>query len=215
MRYFQPDLAKYLAQVRGPDSPPIVPRPMPAPTGAAARAVFTEYFLPIQVRPNEPSWYYGQDWMLGPSTGMHGAVGVHDVVIDHAGIAWITQSRTDFETNRTLVKLDPQIGAMSNIKLTDPDGHIVLFEQINESSQGLIWMHSLRLAGPARPGERRLHDVQDAGGDGRDVQLDHHQRERAGVHQCPAWRRGVRPGRGTRHRRTLPRMAPLAAGHPG
>ena len=142
MRYFQPDLAKYLAQVRGPDSPPIEPKPMPAPTGAAARAVFTEYFLPIQVRPNEPSWYYGQDWMLGPSTGMHGTVGVHDVVIDHSGIAWITQSRTDFETDRSLVKLDPRSGAMTKLKLTDPEGHIVLFEQINESSQGLIWLHS-------------------------------------------------------------------------
>lgn len=142
MRYFQPDLARYLAQVRGPDSAAIEPKPMPAPTGAAARAVFTEYFLPIQVRPNEPSWYYGQDWMLGPSTGMHGTVGVHDVVIDHSGIAWITQSRTDFETNRTLVRLDPQTGAMTNIKLTDPDGRIVLFEQINESGQGILWLHS-------------------------------------------------------------------------
>ncbi|MGA9370207.1 MAG: carboxypeptidase regulatory-like domain-containing protein [Steroidobacteraceae bacterium] len=142
IRYFQPELARYLAEVRGPDSPAIVPRPMPAPTGAAARAVFTEYFLPSQVRRNEPTWYYGQDWMLGPSTGMHGAVGVHDVVIDHLGIAWITQSRTDFETNRTLVRLDPQTGAMSNYKLTDPDGQIVLFEQINESEQGIIWLHS-------------------------------------------------------------------------
>jgi streptogramin lyase len=142
IRYFQPELAHYLAEVRGPDSPPIEPKPMPPPTGAAARAIFTEYLLPIQVRRNEPSWYYGQDWMLGPSTGMHGTVGVHDVVIDHSGIAWITQSRTDFETNRTLVRLDPQTGAMSNYKLTDPDGQIVLFEQINESMRGIIWLHT-------------------------------------------------------------------------
>jgi streptogramin lyase len=142
IRYFQPELAKYLAEVRGPDSPAIVPKPMPPPAGAAARAVFTEYFLPSQMRRNEPTWYYGQDWMLGPSTGMHGAVGVHDVVIDHSGIAWITQSRTDFETNRTLVRLDPRSGAMSNYKLTDPGGHIVLFEQIGESEQGIIWLHT-------------------------------------------------------------------------
>jgi streptogramin lyase len=142
IRYFQPELARYLAQVRGPDSPPIRPRPMPPPTGAAARAVFTEYFLPIQVRPNEPSWYNGQDWMLGPSTGMHGIVGVHDVVIDHSGIAWITQSRTDFETNRSLVRLDPRTGALTRIKLSDPQGHSVFFEQIGESPQGIIWMHS-------------------------------------------------------------------------
>lgn len=142
IRYYQPQLAKYLAQVRGPGSPPLRPKPMRPPTGAAARAIFTEYFLPIQVRGDQPSWYNGQDWMLGPSTGMHGIVGVHDVVIDHSGIAWITQSRTDFETDRTLVRLDPETGAMSNIKLTDPEGKIVLFEQIGESETGIIWLHS-------------------------------------------------------------------------
>lgn len=144
IRYYQPQLARYLAQVRGPHSPPLKPKPLPPPTGAAARAVFTEYFLPIQVRKNEPSWYNGQDWMLGPSTGMHGIVGVHDVVVDHSGLAWITQSRTDFETDRTLVRLDPATGAMTNIRLTGPQGHIVLFEQINESEQGIIWLHSLK-----------------------------------------------------------------------
>jgi streptogramin lyase len=140
IRYIQPELAKYLAEVRGPHSPPLELKPLERPSGAAARAVFTEYYVPIQERA-EPSWYHGQDWMLGPSTGMHGIVGLHDVVTDNAGIAWITQSRFNFETNRTFVRLDPKTGAMSYIRTVEPNGKNVFFEQVGQDSAGVIWMH--------------------------------------------------------------------------
>jgi streptogramin lyase len=136
------ELAAYLAKVRGPDSPPLALKPMARPTGDAARAVVTEYELPLKETLNSPSWYTGTDWMLGPSTGMHGIVGIHDVTVDAAGTAWLTQARTTFENNRTLVKLDPETGAMSNYKATAADGKILLFEQISSPDpMGNIWMH--------------------------------------------------------------------------
>jgi streptogramin lyase len=156
IRYFQAGLAKYLAEVRGPQSPALRLRPLERPTGAAARAVFTEYYVPSQER-DEPSWYYGQDWMLGPSTGMHGIVGLHDVVTDQAGIAWITQARTNFETNRSFVRLDPATGAMSSLRTVAPNGSNVYFEQVGQDSAGVIWTHdSAQWVGRLDPASERV-----------------------------------------------------------
>lgn len=142
IRHHRTELAHYLAGARGPDTAtgtlPILDRP----TGDAARAVVTEYDLPVKEQPNAPAWYQGDDWELGPSTGMHGIVGIHDVIVDRAGKAWITQARTTFETNRSLVKLDPATGAMDAIRVTAPDGELLFFEQIaSPDPKGAIWMH--------------------------------------------------------------------------
>jgi len=141
MSHHTDELAKYLAEVRGPDSPPLALKPLSRPTGEAARVVITEYELPIAERANEMPWYTGTDWMLGPSTGMHGTVGVHDVLADAAGNAWITQSRFTFETNRTVVKLDPKTGQMKAFKLAGADGKTIFVDQITADPAGDIWMH--------------------------------------------------------------------------
>jgi virginiamycin B lyase len=142
IRYHRDELAKYLAEVRGPNSAPLVFKPLDRPAGDAARVVVTEYDMPIAERGNEMPWYNGADWMLGPSTGMHGMVGVHDVLLDAAGTAWISQSRTTFETNRTLVKLDPKTGSMKAIHLAGADGKIIFVEQMGPDQAGNLWMHS-------------------------------------------------------------------------
>ena len=67
----------------------------------------------------------GTDWMLGPSTGMHGIVGIHDVMLDAAGTDWITQDRTTFENNRSLVKLDPKTGETWAYQVRSPTGQLV------------------------------------------------------------------------------------------
>ena len=142
IRHHRAELAKYLTEVRGPDSKPLKLQPLPRPTGDEARAVMTEYELPLKEKDNEPSWYSGTDWMLGPSTGMHGMVGIHDVIADPSGMAWITQARTTFETNRSLVKLDPKTGGMTAYRVTDPKGELLFFEQVaTPDSAGNIWMH--------------------------------------------------------------------------
>jgi streptogramin lyase len=142
IRHHREDLAKYLAKVRGPDSPPLTLKPLPRPAGEAARIVVTEYELPLKEQQNVPSWYTGTDWMLGPSTGMHGIVGIHDVVLAADGMAWITQDRTTFENNRSLVKLDPKTGDARAFQVRSPTGQLMLFEQIAAPDpSGYIWMH--------------------------------------------------------------------------
>jgi streptogramin lyase len=141
MRYHRDDLSKYLAEMRGPGKSPMVLKPMPRPTGDAARIVVTQYDLPIQSRPNEMPRYSGDDWEKGESVGMHGVVGVHDVVADNDGNAWITQSRTNFESNRTLVKLNPANGDMKVVNVAGANGRLIFFEQIDPDPFGNIWMH--------------------------------------------------------------------------
>ncbi len=144
-RYHQDELAKYLAEMRGPGTSPMVIKPMARPAGDAARVVVTEYDLPITQRENELPWYNGDDWMDGPSTGMHGIVGTHDVVVDAAGYAWISHSegRSTFESNRAMIKLDPKTGDMTAIKLMDKSGRLLQVEQISSIDPfGAIWMHN-------------------------------------------------------------------------
>jgi streptogramin lyase len=141
VRHHRDELAKYLATMRGPGPSPLVFKPLPRPSGEAGRAVVTEYDVPIGERPNQLAWYNGSEWSEGPSTGMHGTVGLHDVVVDRAGTAWISESRESWETDRTLTKLDVKTGQATAVKLAGPDGKILFVEQIALDVKGNIWMH--------------------------------------------------------------------------
>jgi streptogramin lyase/mono/diheme cytochrome c family protein len=143
IRHHADELAQYLAEMRGPGPSPMVLKPMPRPTGDAARAVITQYDFPISQRANEMSWYNGDDWMKGESTGSHGTVGLHDVLADAAGYAWVTQSRTSFETNRSLTRLDPKTGEMKAYNFAGADGKNIRVEQIGQDTMGNFWMHDV------------------------------------------------------------------------
>jgi streptogramin lyase len=141
IRHHEDELAKFLSEVRGANAPLHQLHTLPRPTGDAARAVVTEYELPIAERKNEMPWYTGADWSLGPSTGMHGIVGVHDVFVDNDGLAWISQSRITFETNRSLLKLNPQTGDMKVFNFEDDQLGQIFVEQMGQDPMGNIWMH--------------------------------------------------------------------------
>ena len=142
IRHHRDDLAKYLAEMRGPGASPMKLKPFARPTGEAARAVITQYDIPNGDLENEAPRYTGGDWMLGESTGMHGQVGLHDVVADNQGFAWISQSRENFETNRQWVKLDPKTGLMTVVNVRNGNGGPIYFEQVTQPDvNGNIWMH--------------------------------------------------------------------------
>jgi streptogramin lyase len=142
IRHHRDELAKYLAEMRGPNPSPMKLKPFARPTGEAARAVITQYDLPNGDVATEMPRYTGGDWMLGESTGAHGMVGIHDVVADNMGMAWITQSRENFETSRQLIKLNPKTGEMTLLNVTNARGAPMYFEQITQTDlNGNIWMH--------------------------------------------------------------------------
>ncbi len=143
--HHEDELAKYLTEMRGPGKSPMVLKPRPGPTGEAARAVITQYNLPGPEQQNVKSWWSGGDWEYGSTTGMHGTVGVHDVVAAPDGTAWIYQSRTTFETNRTLMSLNTDTGEMTNYRLNTPNGRIMFFEQVGPGMgkyAKYMWMHT-------------------------------------------------------------------------
>ena len=115
MGYHKEELAAYLARVRGPDSELDFVL-QPRPSGDAARVVVTEYDVPVD-RLGELAWHDGSDWSEGPGTGMHGAMGgLHDVIVDNDGNAWMTESAGNL--HRTVTKLDTRTGQVTDFKLT-------------------------------------------------------------------------------------------------
>ncbi len=133
------ELAAWLARVRGPDSElDFVLQPRPA--GDAARVVVTEYDVPVD-RLGELAWHDGSDWSEGPGTGMHGAMGgLHDVIVDNDGNAWMTESAGNL--HRTVTKLDTRTGQVIDFKLTRGAGPRMRTRSshgIGRDQDGTLW----------------------------------------------------------------------------
>jgi streptogramin lyase len=132
---YRPELAEYLGRVRGPGNSPLTLRPLPRPTGEAAQIVVTEFDLP---RPGMPDWvmkHNGTDWSEGTPSRYDGRA-AHDVAVDKGGYVWFTDDATP---ERTLGKLDPRTGQVTDYKLADPanaaeSSHALVFDRM-----GNIW----------------------------------------------------------------------------
>ena len=135
--YHKEELAPWLARVRGPDSE-LDFALQPRPTGDAARVVVTEYDVPVD-RLGELAWHDGSDWSEGPGTGMHGAMGgLHDVIVDNDGNAWMTESAGNL--HRTVTKLDTRTGQVTDFKLTrGRDARTRSSHGIGRDQDGTLW----------------------------------------------------------------------------
>jgi len=130
MLHYKKDLAAYLAKVRGPQELTTF-KPHPRPSGEATQVVITEYDL---TRPDKPGGYLqvhnGSDWSEGTPSRFEGR-GPHDVAVDNDGMVWIAD---DTIPDRTLARLDPRTGKLTEYKLPDlKDGtavstHSVVFD---------------------------------------------------------------------------------------
>lgn len=132
---YKPELAEYLSRVRGPGNVPLSLKVLPRPTGEAARIVVTEYDLS---RPDMPGWimeHNGTDWSEGTPSRWDGRA-AHDVAIDKGGYVWFADDATP---GRTLGKLDPRTGKITEYMLGDEDNaaessHALVFDRA-----GNIW----------------------------------------------------------------------------
>lgn len=135
VRAYKPELAEYLGRVRGPDNSPLTIRALPRPTGEAARVVVTEYDLP---RPGAPDWvmkHNGADWSEGTPSRYDGRA-AHDVLIDKGGYVWFADDATP---DRTLGKLDPRTGRVTDYKLADASNNAEVSHALAFDRQGDIW----------------------------------------------------------------------------
>jgi streptogramin lyase len=132
---YKQELAEYLGRVRGPGNSPLNLKLLPRPTGESARIVVTEYDLS---RPDMPGWimeHNGTDWSEGTPSRWNGRA-AHDVAIDKGGSVWFADDATP---ERTLGKLDPGTGRITEYKLADQanaaeSSHALVFDKT-----GNIW----------------------------------------------------------------------------
>jgi streptogramin lyase len=132
---YKQELAEYLGRVRGPGNSPLNLKLLPRPTGESARIVVTEYDLS---RPDMPGWimeHNGTDWSEGTPSRWNGRA-AHDVAVDKGGSVWFADDATP---ERTLGKLDPLTGKITEYKLADQanaaeTSHALVFDKA-----GNIW----------------------------------------------------------------------------
>ena len=111
------EIAEYLAQVQGPNSPLPKIQFSPRATGKATQAVITEYRVP---RPNAIP---------------------HDVQLDSHGIAWYNDFKTDY-----LGRIDPKTGEIKEYKLPSKTGPHPGSANMFIGDDDTIWV-SQRIAG--------------------------------------------------------------------
>ena len=135
MRAYRDELVEYLSRVRGATELAQV-KPLPRPTGEATQVVITEFDLPRTDMPLMP--FDGSDWSMGTPSRYVGRA-AHDVWVDKQGMVWMAD---DMVPERTLAKLDPATGKVTNYVQKDQKGlsistHSVVVD--DKSGSGRVW----------------------------------------------------------------------------
>ena len=134
--HYRDELARYLAAVRGPASPPLKFKLQPRPSGDATRVVMTEYDVPLAGARAERAWNDGSDWSQGWPTASMGARWIHDVHADNDGNAWGTRDRGP--ADMTLFKVDTRTGQVTGFSVKNGQA-TRRSHSITKDQNGIIW----------------------------------------------------------------------------
>lgn len=142
MAYYKKELATYLAEARGPGPSTMQIKLHARPRGEAARAVITEYSIPIA----DPDAYPtdngfptndGTFWSLGTPSALNGSRGLHDTQTDRNGNIWFTTSEPSY--TRTVSMLDAQTGKVTDIKVPGMNGLAAPTHGLTMDPNGILW----------------------------------------------------------------------------
>ena len=159
IEYFEKDLAAYLSKVRGPGESAMKWKVRPRPTGEAARAVFTEYEVPLDPSIGYETQYptnNGSDWSLGTPSTMNGSHGVHDAQADFNGNIWYTNNVASHAI--TLGRIDAETGEVRYLKIPDGRGNAAIGHGITRDAHGILWFN-VNMNGAGQNGLGRLDPV--------------------------------------------------------
>jgi streptogramin lyase/cytochrome c2 len=148
IEHHREELARYLARVRGPNSPPLKFTPVPRPTGEAAKVVFTEWDLPNANRPDGLQWYDGSDWSEGSTTSGSRGIDIHDVMTDNYGNAWLTS----VGSVHSIYRVNTRTGAVSGFSI--PGGGASrprTTHGMDRADDGIIWFDMFGALGRINP----------------------------------------------------------------
>ena len=144
----QKELAAYLARARGPEESSLKIKPRPRPSGDAARAVFTEYDLPLNPDLNLGTKYQtndGSDWTLA-TTSKWGIL-PHDAGMDSDGNLWFTSNNPNRVV--TVGRVDAKTGEVRFLKVDGAKGLAANAHGMARDANGNFWFD-------VNPGRRSL-----------------------------------------------------------
>src|SRR5258708_14705697 len=103
--YYKKHRAAYRGEMRGPAASPMQIKLRPRPTGEAARAVVTEYSIPVvDADPLATNDGFptndGTDWALGTPSALNSSRGLHDSQVDINGNIWVTTAEPSMAVPR-------------------------------------------------------------------------------------------------------------------
>jgi mono/diheme cytochrome c family protein len=155
--HYRDELARYLAAVRGPSSPPLKFKLQPRPRGDAARVVITEFDVPLAGARTERAWNDGSDWSQGWPTASMGARWIHDVHADNDGNAWGTRDRGP--ADMTLFKVNTKTGQVTGFSVKNGQAtRRSPFDHQGPERHHLVRWRG-RHSGPARSQDGSVRDV--------------------------------------------------------
>ncbi len=139
--FHQKELAAYLARARGPGHGGFKIMSRPRPSGEAARAVFTEYDVPLnpdQVLPAPDHPNNGSDWSLGTPSRVGSLP--HDAAADLDGNLWFAATMP----NRTMSvgRIDAKTGAIKPFRVDAPNGMAAVSHGLIRDDKGMIWFNA-------------------------------------------------------------------------
>jgi streptogramin lyase len=140
--FHEKELAAYLARVSGPQPSAMNFKLRPRPTGEAARAVFTEYEVPIAPDEKSGTEYItndGSDWSLGTPSSLSGAHGIHDAQADLNGNIWFSYNVANHDIS--LGRVDAKTGALKTFKVPGLHGFAANGHGITRDPQGNLWFN--------------------------------------------------------------------------
>ena len=140
--FHEKELAAYLARVSGPQPTAMNFKVRPRPTGEAARAVFTEYEVPIAPDEKSGTEYItndGSDWSLGTPSSLSGAHGIHDAQADLNGNIWFSYNVSNHDIS--LGRVDAKTGALKTFKVPGLHGFAANGHGITRDQQGILWFN--------------------------------------------------------------------------
>jgi streptogramin lyase len=134
---YQHDLVEYLTKIRGPQPYPWKLKLLPRLSGEETQVVVTEYDVPRGETPTYIMAHNGSDWIEGIASKSEGAA-FHDAVVNAKdGAVYFSDPET---AGRTVGKLDPRTGRITNYMLEDKDGKAVSTHGAVADPQGNIWL---------------------------------------------------------------------------
>jgi streptogramin lyase len=142
MAYYKKELATYLSEARGPGPSTMQIKLHPRPRGEAARAIVTEYSIPVA----DPDAYPTDDgfptndgtfWSLGTPSALNGSRGLHDSQTDRDGNIWFTTSEPSY--TRTISRLDTKTGKVTDLKVPGMNGLAAPTHGLAMDKNGILW----------------------------------------------------------------------------